>query len=372
MRIADLRICLVRAKVEHPIVAPFGRVDVRHNLLVLAELEDGTTGIGEVWANFPPWGCPERVEILRRVVRPALLGETLDDPVRLYDRLLAAARPLANQMGAPGPFHQALAGADIALWDALAKARGLPLCDLLRGSRARRAVPVYATNLPADRPEMIEAMAALGHTRFKLKLAPDEALARRSLAEARRIAGPRMLATDASQGYSPERLAPLLPDLLAASLAWLEEPFAVDDLSAYRRWAAHPDRPPLAMGENSYGEDGFARLLDEIAPQVVQPDLTKTAGLSRGRTIVGQVGSPGRSVCLHMYGGPVGLYASAHLAAAVEAVDLVEMDSKANPLFGLLAAPPQVADGALRLPDAPGLGVDLDLDRIRAADVTES
>ena len=81
-RITDLRVILIKAPLAAPIIAPFGTVDVRHNLLVQLHLESGVSGIGEVWANFPPWGCPERVEILRRVVRPALIGETLDDPAQ--------------------------------------------------------------------------------------------------------------------------------------------------------------------------------------------------------------------------------------------------------------------------------------------------
>ena len=86
-RITDLRVILIKAPLAAPIIAPFGTVDVRHNLLVQLHLESGVSGIGEVWANFPPWGCPERVEILRRVVRPALIGETLDDPARLHQKL---------------------------------------------------------------------------------------------------------------------------------------------------------------------------------------------------------------------------------------------------------------------------------------------
>ena len=143
-RIDDVRVALIKAPLDVPLIAPFGRVDVRHNLLVRVRLADGAEGIGEVWANFPPWGCPERVEILRRVVRPALLGESLDDPARLHAKLASAMRGLANQMGAIGPFQQALAGADIALWDAHARAKGQPLRRLL-AEAAADSVAVYAT-----------------------------------------------------------------------------------------------------------------------------------------------------------------------------------------------------------------------------------
>jgi len=90
--IEDIRLALVEAPLREPIVAPFGTLTVRRNLLVLVELAGGCTGIGEVWANFPPWGCRERIEILRNVVRPLLRGETLDDPRRLYQILRARMR----------------------------------------------------------------------------------------------------------------------------------------------------------------------------------------------------------------------------------------------------------------------------------------
>lgn len=369
-RIADIRVVLLKAPLDVPLVAPFGRVDVRHNLLLRVRLASGIEGIGEIWANFPPWGCPERVEILRRVVRPALVGEVLDDPARLHGKLAAAMRGLANQMGAIGPFQQALAGADIALWDAHGRALGLPLRRALLAD-APDDVPVYATNLPLDRPEMIEAMAEKGHVRFKVKLPADHTLARTLLPEARKAAGERMLMMDASQGQTPERLGEIMDVLQEARLAWLEEPFMVDDTAAYVRWRDTPGRPPLAMGENSYGEAGFARLLAEIDPDWAQPDITKTAGISMGKRLIAMSAEAGKRVALHMYGGPVGLYASAQLAASCPDVSLVEMDMKANPLFAWLDSAPRVADGRLKLPEGPGLGIAIDPELLARFDVTE-
>ena len=140
--IRDVRVSLIEAPLARPIVVPIGTLTTRRNLVVTVELDDGGLGFGEIWANFPPWGCHDRVEIVRRIIRPALRGESVDDPVRLYDRLAAAMRPLANQWGAHGPFHQSLAGVDIALWDARARWLGTPLCDVIAQAVAPRAVAV--------------------------------------------------------------------------------------------------------------------------------------------------------------------------------------------------------------------------------------
>lgn len=369
--IEDVRVVLVKAPLDHPIIAPFGRVEVRHNLLVRVRLAAGVVGLGEVWANFPPWGCPERVEILRRVVRPALIGEVLDEPERLFAKLAKAMRGLANQMGAVGPFQQALAGTDIALWDAHAQALGLTLRQALAPGEVPDAVEVYATNLPIHEPQMIHAMAEKGHTRFKVKLPADTSMGPKWLPEARKAAGERPLMMDASQGQTIESLKGIRDTLVEARLGWLEEPFPVDDLASYRRWHDTDWRPPLAMGENSYGEAGFATLLAEIDPDWAQPDITKTAGLTLGGQLVAMAKTKGKKAALHMYGGPVGLYASAQLAAALGTVDLVEMDAKPNPLFAHLETAPEVEGGRLQLPAAPGLGITLDPGILERFDVTE-
>jgi L-alanine-DL-glutamate epimerase-like enolase superfamily enzyme len=363
--ITRLRVALVTAPLENPIVAPFGTVTTRHNILVRVETSDGAWGLGETWGNFPPWGCRDRVEILTHVVRPLLVGETLDDPARLYDRLARSMRPLANQLGAVGPFQQALAGADIALWDACARRAGLPLADFIRGAPAPREVDVYATNLPITRPAAIEDMAAKGHTRFKFRVPPNDRLVLDGLREARTIAGSRPLMADATQSYSLDRLKPLAAPLAELSLDWLEEPFPADDMESYRAWTSERVRPPVALGENSYRGTGFERLLAEVDPEVLQPDITKTAGISEGQDICRRILAAGKRACLHMYGGPVGLHASAHLSAAVEGMSWLEMDSLPNPLFDrLLREAPVVRDGKLQLPPGPGIGEGLIRDEV--------
>jgi len=338
-------------------VAPFGTIKTRHNILVRVETDDGCWGLGEAWGNFPPWGCRERVDILTNVVRPFLIGQTLDDPARLYRLLAQKMRALANQLGAPGPFQQALCGADIALWDAASRHAGQPLSDFIRGGPSPRRVDVYATNLPIQRPAAIEDMAAKGHTRFKFRIAGDAPRLLDSLKDARSIACERPMMGDATQSFTLEMLRPLAGTLEALSLEWLEEPFLVDDEAAYIAWRDEATRPPVALGENVYRLAGFRRVLDLIRPDVAQPDITKTGGISEGREICRAILAERRRACLHMYGGPVGLYASAHLSAAIDGMSWLEMDSLPNPLFEmLLHVRPAVENGCLLLGDEPGLG----------------
>jgi D-galactarolactone cycloisomerase len=358
--ITQLRVALVTAPLETPIVAPFGTVTTRHNILVRIETDDGAWGFGEAWGNFPPWGCRDRIEILTNVVRPLLVGRRLDDPAALYWIAAEHMQLLANQLGATGPFQQALCGADIALWDLAARRAGVPLADHLRGGTSPRSVEVYSTNLSIKQPEAIAQMALKGHTRFKFRIAGTDPVVLDRLAEARNIAGTRPLMADATQSLRLEELRAVARRLRDLSLAWLEEPLPVHDVAAYRAWRSEAVRPPIALGENTYRCEGFRRLVQEINPEVVQPDITKTGGLSEGREICRELVRTGKRVCLHMYGGPIGLYASAHLAAAMDGVSWLEMDSKPNPLFEkLLRGAPVVRDGWLMLPAGTGLGDDL-------------
>lgn len=358
--ITGLRVALIRAPLETPIVAPFGTVTTRHNIVVRIETDDGAWGFGEAWGNFPPWGCRDRIEILTNVVRPLLVGRRLNDPAALYRMAADQMQLLANQLGATGPFQQALCGADIALWDLAARRAGVPLADHLRGDASARSVQVYATNLPIKEPEAIDRMAAKGHTRFKFRISGTDPVVLDRLAGARQIAGARPLMADATQSCSLEELRPVARRLSDLSLAWLEEPLPVHDVAAYRAWRSERVRPPLALGENTYRSDGFRDLVREIDPEIVQPDITKTGGLSEGREICRELVRAGKRVCLHMYGGPVGLYASAHLAAATDGISWLEMDSMPNPLFDkLLRDAPVVRDGRLTLPAGAGLGDDL-------------
>jgi len=357
-KIVSVRTILVRQDLPRPMAGPFGTLAARHNLIVAVETDRGSLGLGEVWANFPPWGCGERKDIVDHCLVPMLVGQELDDPRRLYRLMSERTRLLALQWGAPGPVHQAIAGVDIALWDAHARDRNLPLRRLLASRNVPDRVPAYASGIgPDDTVERIEAGRIAGHTRFKVRIPFGVEVARRMLREARAACGEAPLMADANQALTEDEAKALVPDLAAARLQWLEEPFPVDDVEAYERFAVLSPAP-LAWGENARGLDGLQRCIDSRA-EVIQPDITKTLGISDGLIVGQRVLAAGKRLCFHMYGGPIGLFASAQLTAALRG-DWLEMDGNPNPLYErVLTTVPRIEDGFLLLGDAPGLGVTL-------------
>lgn len=359
--IKSVRTVLVRLALPRPMNGPFGRLEARHNLVVIVETSGGARGIGEVWSNFPPWGCGERKDIVDHLLAGVLTGQTLDDPRRLYREMHRRARLLSLQWGAPGPAHQAIAGTDIAVWDALAREAGKPLRRLLAAAdhQPPDSVPVYASGIgPDDTVERIEAARAAGHRRFKLRIPFSVEVNRRMIREARAAAGAAPLMADGNQALTPEQVEELMPDMEAARLGWLEEPFPVDEVRAYHAFGAR-GLIPLAWGENARGVEEVQACIESPA-LVIQPDITKTLGFSEGLEVGKRVVAAGKRLCFHMYGGPLGVYASAELAAAIPGSDWVETDANPNPLYDrLVTRPPEVRDGTLILSDRPGLGVDL-------------
>ena len=138
--IKRLRVALIAAPLATPIVAPFGTVTTRHNLLVRVETDDGCWGTGEAWGNFPPWGCRDRVDILTNVVRPLLVGQVLDDPRASFARR-QRDQALANQLGAPRSVPAGPGRGDIALWDAWRGAPGNLFAITYAALPHRRVLP---------------------------------------------------------------------------------------------------------------------------------------------------------------------------------------------------------------------------------------
>ena len=359
--IKSIRPILLSVPLEVPTDLPVGRWTSRPNLLVVVEASTGETGVGEVWVNFPTWGCADRIAVLDNYLAPMLVGESLDDPRRIHKKLWDNTRLLASRWAAPGPVSHAIAGVDIAIWDLKSKQAGLPLRDFIAGQPCDSAVEAYASGIgPAAPAPLIETAVGEGHTRFKLRLVSGPAKDSVLLREGRAVAGDRDLMADPGESYSYARLESISGEIVAADLKWMEEPFPVLEIDQYRQYAAATWRPDLALGESSYGPAEFRRLLEGIRPKFVQPDVTKTAGITQALEIAAVIREGGGTLCPHMLGGPVGLMASANFLAAVGDGHLQEVDADPVATFEpILGSRPRIESGKLILPDKPGLGVEV-------------
>jgi D-galactarolactone cycloisomerase len=346
------------------VVTSFGAMNDRPAVIVRVEDADGAYGWGEIWCNFPNCGAEHRARLVDEVIAPRLVRESVEDVPRVFATVERSLRILALQTGEPGPLAQAAAGVDIALCDLAARRAGVPVRKLLN-AEAADTVAVYASGIHPDVLEdTVHAARARGFRSYKLKIGfgtEKDMAAVRSLREMLRDGESMML--DANQAWDLGTAAVIVPRLADYRPVWLEEPLPAD--TPWSEWQSLAQRStvPLAAGENLRGHDQFDAALASDALGVVQPDICKWGGFSGCLPVARRIVSSGRTYCPHFLGAGTGLMASAQLLAAVGGSGSLEVDSNPNPLRELLGRPlPEVLNGRIHLSDAPGLGVDPDID----------
>ena len=360
-KIRALQAFCYRYPLTTPVVTSFGKMTSRPAVFVRVEDEDGFRGWGEAWCNFPSTGAEHRTRLINEVLAPAAAGLAASEPTEIFEQLTRGTSVLALQSGEAGPFAQAIAGIDLALWDLHARRRNLPLWKWLGGKSG--AIRVYASGInPTGSRQMAEAAMRRGHRALKLKIGFEPASDRANLSALRELAGNGMLAADVNQGWSVKSAIALAPALAEYNLAWLEEPIRAD--RPWQEWQLLREnaRSPLAAGENIASRAGFAQALGDDVLSVVQLDIAKWGGFSVCTGIARDIISSGKTFCPHYLGGGIGLLASAHLLAGVGGDGLLEVDANDNPLRDRFAgAVADVSDGMITLTEAPGLGIEPDL-----------
>jgi len=342
---------------QAPVVTSFGTMHDRPALLVRLRDADGREGWGEAWCNFPPGGAAQRATIVARMVAPLLAEIAPPGPAALFAALTRRFHVIGLQTAEPGLFDQVAAGVDIAAWDLAARQHGVALWRLLGATGAAGAVPCYASGInPGDVDACIGAARAAGYRAFKVKLGFGIDRDLQTLHAARAAAGPLTLMADVNQGWSVAQARAALPRLGDAGLAFLEEPVPADTPLARWRALAAVAPMPLAAGENLRD----ARLVAAArsgAFGLLQPDIAKWGGFSGLLPRIRQIAACGVAYWPHYLGAAVGLVASAHLLRAAGGRGMLEVDANPNPLRSALGAPLTLdADGALPVPDVPGLG----------------
>jgi L-alanine-DL-glutamate epimerase-like enolase superfamily enzyme len=362
VRLAKIDALVFRAPIEQFVQTSFGIMHDRPAVLVRLEDQDGVVGWGEIWCNFPGVGAEHRARLFESTVAPILLEQAWEHPAQAFKELTRRLHILAIQSGEPGPIAQAIAGADIALWDLVAKRLDQPLWRLLGGSSV---VQTYASGLSPTRPEELAAMKREeGFRAFKLKVGFGVERDVANLRALRDLLGAdTTLMVDANQAWDLENARDMSQRIAEFNPLWLEEPLPADTpLADWNRLAA-ASPIPLAGGENMRGDEQFDAAIRSGAFAVIQPDIGKWGGFTGCLPVAQQAMSQGRMFCPHWLGGGIGLVASMHLKAAVGGDGYVEVDSNPNPLREVLGAPyPRVDSGSVKLSDRSGLGVAPDMD----------
>ncbi|HZP93848.1 MAG TPA: mandelate racemase/muconate lactonizing enzyme family protein [Burkholderiales bacterium] len=340
-----------------------------NEILVRMRTDSGIEGFGMAtsYASAEP-----AAQVLRGGISELVLGADALAPERLYQKLFAlTSQRLAYEKGwGREPLIRVASALDLACWDIVGKAAGLPLYRLFGGYRDR--VPCYVTcayyrdgkDLSELREEM-EKLKAQGHTGFKAKaggLPLAEDIER--LEVVREVIGEdKDLMVDVNRGWDlptaiegARLLEPLRP-------RWLEEPVRWADDRRELKLLAQKTRIPLSAGESELTAYGCRSLLEEQAIQILQFDCTMFGGFTEGRKLSGLCELNHVQIAPHH-----DCFIHAHLVAASPAGCIVESftDPERDPLQAeLFENPPKIAGGWLTLNEAPGLGLSLSESAIR-------
>ena len=358
--IARIQAWAFRSPTKKPVATSFGIMHDRPAVLVRIEDREGAFGWGEIWANWPAAGAEHRVRLLEMDLAQLVLDTKAASPSEFFRNLDALSRIRAVQCGEVGPFAQVIAGIDIALWDMVARRRGLPLRHLIRAA-APNSVPVYASGIQiAAASDLVPHARTDGHHRFKLKVGFDLEAEIAAVCDIQAgLAEHELIACDANQAWSLEQSRQFVTGVAVVPLHWLEEPLPV--FADTTQWQALSDHStiPLAGGENIIGDADFNCAIKSGHLSVIQPDMTKWGGVSGCLAVARNALANGRRFFPHFLGAGIGMAASAELLAGVGGDGLLEVDVNDNPLRSIFFDGDEpVADGMWRCSDGPGLGID--------------
>jgi L-alanine-DL-glutamate epimerase-like enolase superfamily enzyme len=381
---------------ETPAITDLSTVVVDGNFpwtIVTVETDAGVTGIGEAYPS------PGIHEVITDYLQPVLRDENPLDVERLYHLMRESLSGRGSQQGMA---TIAISGVELALWDAAGKILEQPVYQLL-GGKMRESVRMYA-----------DCHAGEGMVEAALHEQPTEAYEADAYAQAARAAvddgfeivkfdldvpsgreidtlsrhfdGPEIehkralveavteevgdeaeVAVDLHWNFSVEASEKLCAALEPYDLAWIEDPLPPENADAMARLNASVDQP-LLTGENRYGRHGFRDLVEKQAIAFAAPDVPKTGGIAETKKIADLADTYYIALAPHNVGSPVATMAGVHVGATVPNFLALEFHARDVPWWDDLvdADDPLIEGGEIRVPDEPGLGIDLDWDVVEA------
>ena len=375
MRITNIEGFNLSSPLERPFGWSNGWISARVVGLLKIETDEGITGWGEGYVGA-------RGDFVKQLFGDLLIGA---DPLNrnalwqgMFDRVY-------NGNNAGGFGGSAISAVDIALWDIAGKAAGQSVSDLL-GGRIRDKVAVYATGLyytegefPTRLLDEATMYVELGFKGMKTKIGglPIAEDVRRVAAIRGAIGDDIRLMVDANQAYPASTAIRIGNELATYDITWFEEPVNAKDVDAYLQvQAAVP--MPVAGGENLRTRYEFKDFFARRAYDIAQPDVVNAGGITEMRNIAMTANSYGILVNPHVWGSPVMIAASLHLASTIppcppayeprpyEQEPVMEFDRTPSGIReGITAEPFDQQDGFVTVPTGPGLGVEIDEDAVR-------
>ena len=356
LTVAGIRARPVVLKLERPVVVRIATITDWPLILIDLYTDEGVVGRSYLE--------PYSVKAMKYLI-PALddFGTLLKGhpltPVDVY----AQARKSLHFVGYQGLSMIAVAGLDMAAWDALAKAAGVPLCVLLGGSvgpvAAYNSNGLWLHEPAAVAAEAIELRDEGGFGGLKLRLGRDrlrDDLA--TLSAVRAAVGHDVrLMVDFNQGLHFGEALERCHAIDDLGLEWIEEPIVYDNYDGFAQLAAEL-KTPIQIGENFYGPRDLQRALQAKACDFVMPDFMRIGGVTGWMRAAAIAGAAGIPISPHLYPE-----VAAQVMRVTETAHWLEWQDWADPI---LERPFAIEGGQLHIPDVPGIGVEWNEDAVAA------
>jgi mandelate racemase len=315
-------------------------------LLIDLDTEEGVTGRSYLWCYFPA-AVPAIAKILEEVAR-VVKGERLA-PADLWSKL---AERFAL-IGVQGIVRMAMAGFDVAAWDALALAAGWPLATLI-GSEPKRISAYNSCGLglmaPREVADEAEKLLARGFRAVKLRLGyptlKDDLAALHAVKK--RVGGEIAVMVDYNQALSLAQALERGRALDQEGIYWLEEPIRHDDYAG-NATLVRELKTPIQIGENFSESAAMAVAIAAGAADYVMPDLERIGGVTGWLRAAALAATNRIEMSSHLFPE-----VSAHLLAATPTAHFLEYVDWADKI---LAEPLKIADGFAVVPQRPGNGL---------------
>lgn len=355
MKIADIKLGMLRVPLITPFKTALRSVDCVEDVIVLLETDTGHVGYGNAPATAVITGDTHRsvIEAIRTVYKPLLLGRRVSDLNRLTHEIGVA---MVNNTSAK-------AALEIALYDLFAQSYQTPLYQLLGGGENRLSTDI---TISVDTVEKMVADAksavARGFEILKVKVGKDIQLDMERVKSVYSAVGDRaLLRLDANQGWSARQAVLALRSLEEAGvlLELVEQPVKARNLDGMRFIRERINTPVMA-DESVFGPLTAMEVIQRQAADIINIKLMKTSGISNALKIADLAGLYEIECMVGcMLESSVGITAAAHVAAArSQLITKLDLDVPSlcqfNPVIGGI----RCEDADIILNETPGLGIE--------------
>lgn len=365
MKVVKIEPYIVSQNLKQPFFFSQWEYCTRTICIVKVTGEDGSYGWGE------GYGPAHLIKAGIEFFEPYVLNMDVIQNETIWQKMYLRSLDYARR----GVFMASLSAIDVALWDLKGKILGYPVSVLL-GGRKREYVRPYATglyftrggNLPQKFAEEAMRYKEEGFQAIKMKVGLGLKRDIENIAMVRKSIGYNIdLMIDANHAFNLNEAIRFSDAAKEFQISWFEEPISPENYDGYAE-LREKSSIPIAGGECEYLQYGFLQLFQKRCIDIAQPDICAAGGLTEVKKIINMAHTFGVEVVPHTWGTGIALNAALHLISNMDVEPgrmyepelMLEFDRTENPLRDLLVEPCSLCKGGkMAIPDAPGLGIDI-------------